>query len=121
MTDFPKVIKDVGDIDINEDGYTIEHFKTGLGYDFIDSLEEAEELLADIDREYKAGDSQSRLDDALMIEALAREFEKADTKCYDWTDEQFEIWWTKDDDAARSRRKQRARAQIAVEFLKYKS
>lgn len=58
------------------------------------------------------------IDDEDLIEELARELERAETSCYEWTDEQFEIWWHKDRRAEHSRQTQRARAGIAVKFCR---
>ena len=52
-----------------------------------------------------------------LIEELARKFEQADTACYGWTAEQFEIWWTKDSCSLASRKRQRERARIAYDHI----
>lgn len=52
-----------------------------------------------------------------IIEELARKFERRDTACYDWSDEQFEIWWTKDSSSLATRKRQRERARIAYEYF----
>lgn len=50
------------------------------------------------------------------VEALSRLFEQADTECYEWTDEQFEIWWERDN-RNKNHQTQRARARLAIKFL----
>jgi hypothetical protein len=50
------------------------------------------------------------------INALARAFEKMDLARYEWSDELFEIWWTKDS-RNKNHAKQRAKAEAAIKLL----
>lgn len=52
-----------------------------------------------------------------MIEELARIWERNETSGHGWTDEQFEIWWSKDPNGVHNRLKQQARARTAYQYF----